>query len=81
MKIVYMGTPDFAVPPLAALVKNGYEVTAVVTQPDKPKGRGKTLLPTPVKEEALKHGDSGISAEKSQRSGIYGSFKRTEPGY
>lgn len=56
MKIVYMGTPDFAVPPLAALVKNGYEVTAVVTQPDKPKGRGKTLLPTPVKEEALKHG-------------------------
>lgn len=35
--------------------KNGYEVTAVVTQPDKPKGRGKTLLPTPVKEEAMKH--------------------------
>ena len=34
MKIVYMGTPDFAVPPLAALVQNGYEVTAVVTQPD-----------------------------------------------
>ena len=34
MKIVYMGTPDFAVPPLAALVKAGYEVTAVVTQPD-----------------------------------------------
>ena len=55
MKIVYMGTPDFAVPSLAALVKNGYEVTAVVTQPDKPKGRGKTLLPTPVKEEAMKH--------------------------
>ena len=55
MKIVYMGTPDFAVPPLAALVQNGYEVTAVVTQPDKPKGRGKTLLPTPVKEEAMKH--------------------------
>ena len=55
MKIVYMGTPDFAVPPLAALVKAGYEVTAVITQPDKPKGRGKTLLPTPVKEEAMKH--------------------------
>ena len=42
-------------PPLAALVKAGYEVTAVVTQPDKPKGRGKTLMPTPVKEEAMKH--------------------------
>ena len=55
MKIVYMGTPDFAVPPLRALVEAGYEVAAVITQPDKPKGRGKTMLPTPVKEEALKH--------------------------
>lgn len=56
MKVVYMGTPDFAVPPLEALAEAGYEVAAVVTQPDKPKGRGKTLLPTPVKETALKHG-------------------------
>ena len=56
MKIVYMGTPDFAVNPLRALAETGYEVTGVVTQPDKPKGRGKTMLPTPVKEEALKHG-------------------------
>ncbi len=56
MKIVYMGTPDFAVAPLHAMVEADYEVVGVVTQPDKPKGRGKTLLPTPVKEEALKHG-------------------------
>lgn len=55
MKTVFMGTPDFAVPPLHALIEAGYEVAAVVTQPDKPKGRGKTLLPTPVKEEALMH--------------------------
>jgi methionyl-tRNA formyltransferase len=55
MKTVYMGTPDFAVAPLRAMVEAGYEVAAVVTQPDKPKGRGKTMLPTPVKEEALKH--------------------------
>ena len=55
MKIVYMGTPDFAVPPLRALAEAGYRVEAVVTQPDKPKGRGKALMPTPVKEEALKH--------------------------
>ena len=55
MKTVYMGTPDFAVPPLKALVEAGYEVAAVVTQPDKPKGRGKTLMATPVKEEALMH--------------------------
>ena len=56
MKIIYMGTPDFAVAPLAALAENGYEVEAVITQPDKPKGRGKTMMFTPVKEEALKHG-------------------------
>ena len=56
MKIVYMGTPDFAVNPLHALAEAGYEVVGVVTQPDKPKGRGKTMLPTPVKEEAMKHG-------------------------
>lgn len=56
MRIVYMGTPDFAVNPLRALAEAGYEVVGVVTQPDKPKGRGKTMMSTPVKEEALKHG-------------------------
>ena len=48
MRIVYMGTPDFAVNPLHALAEAGSEVVGVVTQPDKPKGRGKTMLPTPV---------------------------------
>ncbi|MFR6280792.1 MAG: methionyl-tRNA formyltransferase [Lacrimispora saccharolytica] len=56
MKLVYMGTPDFAVPPLTALVEAGHEVAAVVTQPDRPKGRGKTVLMTPVKEKALSYG-------------------------
>ena len=56
MRIVYMGTPDFAVPPLKAMAQAGYEITAVVTQPDKPKGRGKSLQPTPVKEEAIRLG-------------------------
>lgn len=55
VKIVYMGTPDFAVASLHALAEAGYEIAAVVTQPDKPKGRGKTLMPTPVKEEAQKY--------------------------
>ena len=55
MRVVFMGTPDFAVPSLHALTEAGYAVVAVVTQPDKPKGRGKTLLPTPVKEEAVMH--------------------------
>jgi len=55
MRIVFMGTPDFAVPTLEALIGAGHEVIAVVTQPDKPKGRGKSVLMTPVKEKALAH--------------------------
>ncbi len=50
-----MGTPDFSVGTLEALVEAGHEIAAVVTQPDKPKGRGKTMQPTPVKEAAVKH--------------------------
>ena len=53
MRVVFRGTPDFAVGTLEALLEAGHEVVAVVTQPDKPKGRGKTLMPTPVKEAAL----------------------------
>lgn len=53
MKVVFMGTPDFAVPSLKALVEAGYDVAAVFTQPDKPKNRGMKLQPTPVKEYAL----------------------------
>ena len=56
MKVVFMGTPDFSVGTLEALVEAGYEITGVVTQPDKPKGRGKQMMPTPVKEAAEKHG-------------------------
>lgn len=55
MKVVYMGTPDFAVDTLEAIVKAGHEVALVVTQPDKAKGRGKKVCYTPVKEKALEH--------------------------
>lgn len=56
MRIVFMGTPDFSVPTLEALIRGGHEVIGVVTQPDKPKGRGKAVLMTPVKEKALEYG-------------------------
>lgn len=56
MKLVFMGTPDFSVGALKALVEAGHEVTAVVTQPDKPKGRGKEVQFPPVKEYALSQG-------------------------
>lgn len=55
MKVIFMGTPDFSVGTLEALVKAGHEVVLAVTQPDKPKGRGKEMQFTPVKECALKY--------------------------
>ena len=56
MRIAFLGTPEFAVPSLERLVEAGFDVAAVVTQPDKPKGRGKKLAPPPVKEAALRFG-------------------------
>lgn len=55
MRILFMGTPDFSVPTLETLIDSKHEIVAVVTQPDKPKGRGKQRQYTPVKEAALKH--------------------------
>ena len=56
MKIVYMGTPDFAVNPLKALIEKGYDVVGVFTQPDKPVGRKAVLTPPPVKVVAQEAG-------------------------
>ena len=55
MRILMMGTPDFAIPTLDALVKSEHEVIGVVSQQDKPKGRGQHLVPTPLKEAALSY--------------------------
>ena len=51
-KTVFMGTPDYAVPSLEMLIKQGHKIQAVVTQPDRPKGRSKKLVPSPVKRVA-----------------------------
>lgn len=56
MKLVFMGTSDFAVPSLARLIEHPYSIAGVVTQPDRPRGRGKKVTYSPVKELALKHG-------------------------
>ena len=53
MRILFMGTPDFAVASLKRLVEDGHEICGVITQPDKPKNRGHKMQPTPVKEYAL----------------------------
>ena len=64
MKVIFMGTPDFSVGTLEALIEAGHEVVLAVTQPDKPKGRGGKMQYTPVKEAALAH----LSAGEDQRS-------------
>lgn len=64
MKVVFMGTPDFSVGALQAIIEAGHEVTAVVTQPDKPKGRGKEVQITPVKACALENGLSVFTPDK-----------------
>lgn len=56
MRVIFMGTPDFAVSTLQAIHEAGHQVCLVVTQPDKPKGRGKAMQFTPVKEYAVEHG-------------------------
>lgn len=63
-KVVFMGTPAFSVPVLQQLIHDGYEVIAVVTQPDRPVGRKKVLTPPPVKVEALKQGIPVFQPEK-----------------
>ena len=64
MRIIYMGTPDFAVPALEALAKSEHDVVAVVTQPDKARDRGKKVQFTPVKEKALEYESPVYQPEK-----------------
>ncbi|HYG97780.1 MAG TPA: methionyl-tRNA formyltransferase [Terriglobales bacterium] len=64
MDVVFCGTPQFAVPALSALVESGFSVRLVVSQPDRPAGRGLTIVPTPVKQCAMEHGIPVIQPEK-----------------
>lgn len=64
MNIVFMGTPDFAIPCLEMIISEGYVLKAVVTQPDKPKGRGKKILPPPIKRIAVKRGINLLQPDK-----------------
>ena len=67
MRLVYLGTPAFAVPSLEALVQAGYDVLAVFTQPDRPKGRGQKAAMPPVKEAALRLGLPVFQPERVKR--------------
>lgn len=68
MKIVFCGTPSFAVPTLKAVLRVGHEVALVVTQPDRPSGRGMTLIASPVKETALAANLPVVQPEKIKKN-------------
>ena len=71
MKIVFMGTPEFAVPSLKMLLNYpGAEVAGVFTQPDRPKGRGNKLTASPVKQTALEAGIPVFQPEKIRKTGL-----------
>lgn len=63
MRLVFAGTPEFAAAALAALIEAGHEITLVLTQPDRPAGRGMKLTPSPVKQLALRHGLTVLQPE------------------
>lgn len=78
MRVIFMGTPDFAVPSLEALLTK-HEVVLVVTQPDKPKGRGKKMVPTPVKACALEHSIPVLQPEKVKEPEFVEQLRSYEP--
>ena len=69
LRIVFMGTPDFAIPSLEMLLREGYRVEAVITQPDRMSGRGHKTLPPPVKEFAIEHGIQVFQFEEALKRG------------
>lgn len=79
MRIVFMGTPDFAIPSLKALLESPYEVVGVVCQPDKPKGRGKVLASPPIKVLALERGLPLLQPEKMRAPGVLETLKQWDP--
>lgn len=70
MRIVFMGTPEFAVPSLKALCENGYEVVGVFTQPDRPRGRGNKVAFSPVKQLAVERSIPVFQPQRIRRDGV-----------
>lgn len=80
MNIVFMGTPDFSVPTLQMLIDEGHHISAVVTQPDRPKGRGNKQTMSPVKELALKHALPVLQPERVKgNDAFYNDIKTLNP--
>lgn len=80
MRIVFFGTPEFATPPLRALIGEGHDVVAVVTQPDRPQGRSRsTLVPSPVKVVALEEGIPVLQPDRPRGDEFMAQLRALEP--
>ena len=79
MRVVYMGTPAFSVPPLELMLESGFQVVGVYTQPDKPAGRGRSVLPSPVKAYAQGHGLRVFQPASLRPPAAYNEFRSLEP--
>ena len=79
MRVVFMGTPDFAVAVLRRLVEDGWDISAAYTQPDKPKNRGMKLVPTPVKEYALTKKIPVYQPESCRDEAVLAELRALEP--
>jgi methionyl-tRNA formyltransferase len=79
LRIVFFGTPEFAVPSLEALLSSRHTVAAVVTQPDRPSGRGQRVTPSPVKQLALSHGLPVLQPERLREPGFAPALAAFEP--
>lgn len=79
MRVIFMGTPDFAVPTLQAVYEAGHELLAVVSQPDKPKGRGNQVQFPPVKEQALKYGVPVYQPKRVKEEDFVHTLRGMEP--
>lgn len=78
-KIVYLGSPQFAVPPLRMLLQEGYDIPLVITQPDRPKGRSRRLMPTDVKVAAEELGLRVLSVENVNAPEVLAEIKAVQP--
>jgi methionyl-tRNA formyltransferase len=78
-KLIFMGTPEFALPSLKALIAQDYEILAVITQPDRPKGRGRKLAASPVKSLALAHNIEVLQPERASDESFCARIQNMEP--
>lgn len=78
-RLIFMGTPEFAIPTLKALIQHGHNIEAVVTQPDRPKGRGRKLAALPVKRLAIEHGIEALQPGKASEDSFCDLIRRKGP--